>query len=188
MVFDRPPFISSSKHPQFNTRGNLKYDDNGNVLYEDKSHNESVPNIDFLIEHGISPSSHPAYWFDMFMPRMKRRQTGLNTTSIAEFTSSTNKKAILSNAGQKGEQYAHFQPFSVDEAMKHLDVYMINGVSPSPQVAFKFESQSLNSTNDNDICYESLGSNAQKRHRDFEKYFAVQDPIKIVPPRKAHPN
>ena len=75
---------------------------------------------------------------------------------------------MLSNAGRGGEEYKHFQPFSVDEVMKHLAVYMLNGVSPSPQVAYKFEPQSVIPTNGNDMCYESMGTNAQWRHKEFK--------------------
>ena len=72
--------------------------------------------------------------------------------------------------------------------MQHLGVYILNGLSPSPQVEMKFDSQKENPTNGRDFCYNASGSCAGRRHKEFKAFFAVQDPVKPTPRRKTHPN
>ena len=69
-----------------------------------------------------------------------RRQDKNGVTSIADFTSFTNKKAYMYNVGSGGTHYPDLKESSIDEIMYHLGVYTINGLSPSPQVNMKFDS------------------------------------------------
>ena len=85
-------------------------------------------------------------------------------------------------------QYPELKEFSVDEIMQHLGVYILNGLSPSPQVEMKFDSQKKNPKNGSDFCYNEFGSCARQRHKEFKAFFAVQDPVKPTPMRKSHPN
>ena len=78
-------------------------------------------------------------------------------TSKADFTSFTNKKAYLYNAGSGGTQYPEFKEFSADEIMQHLGVYILNGLSPSPQVEMKFDLQKKNPKNGSDFCFKAFG-------------------------------
>ena len=95
------------------------------------------------------------------MPRSTRRQDKNGVTSIANFTSFTNKKVYLYNAGSGGTQYPDFKEFSVDEIMQHLGVYILNGLSLSPQAEMKFDLQKKNPTNGSDFCYNTFGSCAR---------------------------
>ena len=72
--------------------------------------------------------------------------------------------------------------------MQHLGVYILNDLSPSPQVKMKFDSQKKNPTNGSDFCYNAFGSCARQRHKEFKAFFAVQDPVKPTPMRNSHPN
>ena len=103
-------------------------------------------------------------------------------------TSWTNKKAYLYNAGEGGTNYEYFQKFSVEEVMRHFGLYMLNGVSPSPQVENKFECQEKDQASGNDLCFKVFGPNVELRHKEFKKFLAVVDPVKPLPNRKAHPN
>ena len=105
------------------------------------------------------------------MPRSTRRQDKNGVTSIADFTSFTNKKAYMYNAGSGGTQYPDFKEFSVDEIMQHLGAYIINVLSPSPQVKMKFDSQKKNPKNGRDFCFRAFGSCARQRHKDSRHYF-----------------
>ena len=78
-------------------------------IYEDRTHTESLPNLEFLESHGIDTISHPADWFNVLMTRGTRRQDNNGVTSIADFTSFTNKKEYLYNAGSGGIQYPEFK-------------------------------------------------------------------------------
>ena len=72
--------------------------------------------------------------------------------------------------------------------MQHLGVYILNGLSPSPQVEMKFDLQNKNRTNGSNFCYNKFGSCARRRHKEFKAFFAVQDPMKPTLIRKTHPN
>ena len=98
------------------------------------------------------------------MTRSKRRQDNNGFTSIADFTSFKNKKAYLYNAGSGGTQYLDFKELSVDEIIQHLGVYILNGLSLSPQVKMKFDLQKKNPTNGSNFFYNAFGSCARRRH------------------------
>ena len=119
----------------------------GDYIYEDRTHTESLPNLEFLESHGINMTSHPDDWYNVLMTRSTLRQDKNGVTSIADFTSFTNKKAYLYNAGSGGTHYPEFKELSVDEIMQHLGDYILNGLSPSPQVEMNFDPQKKNPTN-----------------------------------------
>ena len=87
----------------------------------------------------------------MFVPRNRKRRGSEGLPSIADITLFKNKKVYFFNAGRGGTQYPNFTPLSVDEIMRHIGIYMINGLCPSTQVEMKFDSQERNPTNGNDI-------------------------------------
>ena len=70
-------------------------DRKGDYIYEDRTHTESLLNLEFLENHGINTTSHPADWYNVLMPRSTRRQDKNGVTSIADLNSFTNKKAYL---------------------------------------------------------------------------------------------
>ena len=129
----------------------MKYQ-KGDYIDEDRTHTEPLPNLDFLGSHGINTTSHPADWYNFLMPSSKRHQDNNGVTSISDFNSFTKKKAYMYNAGSVGTQYPYFKEFSVDEIMQHIGVYIINGLSPSPQVEMKFDFQKKNRMNGSDFC------------------------------------
>ena len=60
--------------------------------------------------------------------------------SVAQLTTWTNTKALIYNAGDGGVQYPSFEAFLVEDIMQHIGFYMHNGISPSLQVIYKFDS------------------------------------------------
>ena len=72
--------------------------------------------------------------------------------------------------------------------MQHLGVYILNGLSPSPQVEMNFDSQKKKPTNGSDFFKKAFGSCTRQRHKEIKAFFAVQDPVKPTPMRKSHPN
>ena len=118
--------------------GRVRYGRDGRVMYKKQSSDETVPNIEAINEAGLNCQSHPATWFNLFMPREKRRQDNPDVVSVVDFTSWTNTKAVMENAGPGGVLYPDFTPFSNDEVMQHLGLYILHGLSPSPQVSMKF--------------------------------------------------
>ena len=152
-------------------------DRKGDYIYEDRTHTESLPNLESLKSHGINTTSHPAYWYNVLMPCSTRRQYNNGVTSIAYFTSFTNKKAYMYNEGSGVTQYPEFKEFSVDEIMQYLGVYILNGLSPSSQVKMKFYLQKKNPTNGSDFCYNTYGSCERRGHKEFKAFFVVQYPL-----------
>jgi hypothetical protein len=109
------------------------------------------------------------------------------TVTIDEWATCTNLKAILMNAGATFYQ-GSFKPFTPLEIRWFLALYILQGLSPSPQIKMKFLPQSVDRINGNDMCCHVFGPNAAKRHKEFKAFFTVQDPRKKVPPRVMHPN
>ena len=72
--------------------------------------------------------------------------------------------------------------------MRHIGIYILNGLCPSPQVEMKFYSQERNPTNGNDMCNWVFGTCAGRRHKEFEDFLAIQYPVKPVTLRNTHPN
>ena len=51
-----------------------------------------------------------------------------------------NVKAASMGAGLQGGMYPDFKPFSYEDIKKHLALYILQGLNPSPQVEQKFTS------------------------------------------------
>ena len=56
--------------------------------------------------------------------------------TIGEWAKFTHLKAQLCNYGKGGSSYRDYTQFTLHDVMKHIGVYFINGVSPSPQVEY----------------------------------------------------
>ena len=72
--------------------------------------------------------------------------------------------------------------------MRHLGIYIANGISTSPHVTMKFNPQEKYPINGNNFIASAFGSNALRRHREFKAFLACVDPVEITPPWKTHPN
>ena len=74
------------------------------------------------------------------------------------------------NAGKGGTLYPHYNPFTVDEVMKHIGIYIWNGLSPSPQIDLKFQSSQINEVNGSDLLSQKFGPRASLQHREFKAF------------------
>ena len=72
-------------------------DADGNIVYKEVASTESSPDIDYLLQKKIHVSSHPAYWFNLFVPKNSKRQSHPDKVSISDFTAWTNKKMVFMN-------------------------------------------------------------------------------------------
>ncbi len=102
----------------------------------------------------------------------------------------TNMKAELDCAGDTkqdmlGKKFANFTPSKIAQ---HLAMYIIQGLDPSRQLAIKVKPSSMEPLQCNDLICSRLGSNFERRHHQFRRYFACQHPYKPVPPMSTHPN
>ena len=122
---------------------------------------------EFLRKKSIDHSSLPYGWFEPFLPR----------TITSLWTSYTNTKALLDNYGNEGELYPDYVSFTLDELRRHLGVYILHGLSPSPEVDMKFQTQSEYDINGNNFLNQCLGTSAVRKYKHFWRFFATQHPM-----------
>ena len=65
--------------------------------------NATVPNLYFFFLHNIHLDSHPAELFNIFFPKSRTKNTQPKAVKIEEFQSWTTTKAMMANAGRRGE-------------------------------------------------------------------------------------
>ena len=147
-------------------------------MHEKETFVTGGPTAEFLSDDDLDHTSLPHEWFEPFAPR--------SLTSL--WTKYTNTKALMENAGNIGEIYPDFYPFTPDEMRKHLGVYIVHGLAPSPEVSMKFKNQSEDDINGNDFVNRSLGPQAVRRHKHFRRFFATQNPLLRPPSSKDSPN
>ena len=78
--------------------------------------------------------------------------------------------------------------FTPDEIRRHLILYSIQGLNPSPQLHLKMRFQRDEPTQGCDVIASALKVNAKKRAQQFKKYFSVCHPYLETPPQSTHPN
>ena len=186
--FDRPLFQHEVLLPKRDSMGRIMRTMDGKVRYENKKTDETVPNIQAIHDAGLDCDSHPALWFDLFMPREKKRQEHPDVVTLADFTTWTNMKAAMENAGRGGVLYPEFKNFTIIELQQHLGLYILNGLCPSPQVSLKFQHPIDNPVNGSLLVHDSFQNNPQRRHRHFKRFFAATNPLVPLPCRKTSPN
>ena len=147
----------------------------------------------FKTKHKLSKSSRSYEFADTMLPLQSKYSPDGSTArgfSFANLTSWTNTKAILANAGPNGITYRDFVPFDVEELRSHFGIYVLQGLSPSPRVEYKFRRQIEDPVNGNDYVYQSTGKkvNRERRHKHFKAFFSCQDPCRPSYDRDSFPN
>ena len=71
-----------------------------------------------------------------------------------------------------------------------MGAMILDGLSPSPQLAWKLQPQSKECVHGNDFIADAIGTGHQQLNRTFRCFFACQDPLnlKTPPPKKECPN
>ena len=194
-TFDRAPFISRQcLLPDKTANGRIKKKklNSGKEVYsyslQQPPSDETVPNFHFLFEQNIGFDSHPADWLEPLFPSRRYKDTHPDAVTLQDMTKWTNAKAMLACAGDKGASYSNFQYFSIDEIRSHLGLYLLQGVSPSPQVEQKFKNSEEDPVNGSELCHRVFGESGPRRHKEFKAFFAAQDPTIDVPDSKKFPN
>jgi hypothetical protein len=190
--FDREPFLGSIKVPILHRNGKHKRDGDGKTIHKDKVlHEGGAPRPEFIKTHKLNAESKPQDWFNAFLPvhnwRHQASKSAIKCWSH-QWCQYTNMKAILMGAGTPRGVYPTFTPFSFMEIERHLALYFMQGLNPSPQVEFKFASQTADPIQGNDLCFRNFGKGAVVRHKQFKAFFCITDPSKATPSRTAKPN
>ena len=93
------------------------------------------------------------------------------------------------NAGEPGHIFAgKYKPFSVRRTFQMIGVYIIDGLSPTPELTRKMKPQSKERTHGNDFIAQHIGPGYQQMYRTFRHFFACQDPLTNPPPAHECPN
>ena len=188
--FDRMVFSGKTELPAMRRDGRLKKNKQGKVKYEIRAHNKTEAKMTFIRKNNLNVDSHPAEWFGAFVP-IKSKGNDQNDFSMESLNRWTNIRALMENAGGLGGKYEDFVNFSTDELMKHIGIYLLQALSPLPQVEMKFHSQVEDPVNGSDLVHRSFGGIAwksEKRHRHFKAFFCSVNPMLNVPSRDTHPN
>jgi hypothetical protein len=186
--FDRPFFTAMLQVVETLSNGKVAKDRKGDIKWRQEIRATVRANIGWVELQGLTEFSAPNKWFEALLPEKKKRTDSISMVSIAEWTVYSNTKALISNAGQPGNLYPDWKPFMVTEIKKFIGLYILQGLSPSPQVKIKFKPQSIYAINGSDLCSSVFGENTEKRHKQFKSFFAVQNHLLPVPSKITHPN
>ena len=191
-TFDRPVF--QAKHNEIVLTGGRsskkkpKLTKDGDWLRKEVRRTQGCVNPDAMKKYKLSPTTTPLEYMEIFLPFEKnpystKREQMISLNQLKKFT---NTKALLAGAGDT--LYPEFTPFTTKEIQQHLGLYILNGLSPSPRVEYKFSSQHLDEVHGKDFVFKNFGMNAERRHRHFKAFFSIQDPLIEPPERKKFPN
>lgn len=146
---------------------------------------EGGPRLEFIERNQLTLDSTPADWFNAFLPTDASNDKKFSTKLWCRYT---NQKVAMANAGTR-YCYPSFKdnPFTPSEIERHIGLYFLNGLSPSPSVDMKFKNQTDDPVNGNDMVHRIFGPNAEQRHKIFKAFLCVQDPMINIPPRKENP-
>ncbi len=109
------------------------------------------PSGKFLKHYGLDEKSHPMDWMNallLMLPEHNLEDVKVANVkgnkkakfSISNWTIYSNLKAVMFNAGQEGHIFTDkFKSFENKDIFKMLGVYLLDGLSPSPQVTKKMQ-------------------------------------------------
>jgi len=186
-TFDRPPFTAMTKVVKVNSRGKPAHDRHGQLLYEEVIREEGCADLDWLKKHKLTVESKPSAWINALLPLEKKTGDPKEIVTIDDWKEYTNTRAAIKTVGSslyKGQ----FKPFTAIEIRQFIALYILQGLSPSPQIKMKFNPQAVDKINGNDMCSRIFGRDASRRHKMFKHLFTIQNPLKHIPSRKSHPN
>mmetsp|Transcript_3515 Transcript_3515/g.5447 ORF Transcript_3515/g.5447 Transcript_3515/m.5447 type:complete len:534 (-) Transcript_3515:133-1734(-) len=167
-TFPRPDFEGKFHAVQRRRNGSVRKDNRGHLLTQELPLLNGRVNPTFILENGLHTSSSPAEWFAAFCPTTlpKNDQRKFH---MAKWTTYTNLKAVLMNAGQPDSIYPSWKPFTTREIEQHLFLYVFNGLSPSPRIEMKFRSQRDDPVNGSDFICRCFGPGGTLRHKGRQR-------------------
>ena len=187
-TFDRPPFIALSEVIATGPTGKPVKNRKGEVQWRDEVREKGRASKEWVESQGLNEFSKPSEWLEKLIPDKQKTSDPRCMVTIGDWTTYTNTRALLANAGTKGQLCPDFTPFSAVEVKQFIGLNILQGLSPSPQVKMKFKPHHMDPINGNDLCYKVFGSKGERRYKHFKTFFAVQDPLKQVPPKTTNPN
>jgi hypothetical protein len=186
-TFEIPKFAGKNIDFVKTRRGDFKTDHLGNKKPTQSERLEGRVNPRWLQKHKLSAKSKPWEFAEAFIPMEHKDKALKHMFSFDQLQQWTNLKASICGAGstiyKKG-----YKPFTAKEIRQHFGLYVLNGVSPSPRVEYKFRPQRVDRVAGNDFCFASFGANAKERHKHFKAFLSCCDPRRETPSRDVQPN
>ena len=140
------------------------------IKYEKQPILDLVPKMKFVDRHRLNEDSHPADWVHAFIPEAPKKgdSRGCGITKWCQFT---NMKADMDFAGNvdSGGLLYKFEPFTPREIEKHLSLFIIQGLNPSPQLKMKARYQYQEQVQGNDLVASSIGTNFERSNNSPPK-------------------
>ena len=164
-TFERDKYVKTSEEYEVRQDGQFYKLEKGVPKYYTKPRNRGRPKVKWLQKHKLTIDSHPVDWFYAMMTREvgsteKRKKA---KTLFQDWTSWTNAKGILTNCGQAGGQYDNWEYFRVSEIQQFIGLIILNGISISPRMEYKFKTQQEDPVNGNDLYASVFGANGEKQ-------------------------
>ena len=118
-------------------------DASGKVKYSLQTVTNQTCNNDFIKKHKLTLESTPSDWICPFFPAKKPKGSGKDEFNTNQWTTFTNMKAEMEFGGDKSARgvYDKFERFTPGGIRRHLLLYSIQGLSPSPQLHMKMKDQ-----------------------------------------------
>ena len=114
------------------------------------------------------------------------KRDGKTKFAISNWTSYTNQKASMANAGEGGHIFAgKCLPFKNEDITQMVGVYILDGLAPSHQIIQKMQPQSKERTHGNDFIASCIFLGYEQKYRAFRHFFGTQDPLMAPPPPQA---
>ena len=149
-------------------------DDNKAFKTTTSMRDNGQPNPRFLKKHSLNSKSLPVEFADAFFPMYTNEGVDTNGDphlSMESIARNANMRANMTFAGEA--RYENWSGlFSVKEIRQHLRLYVLNGLSPSPGIARKFDTSDR--TNYNTFVSTNLGMNTSLRLRQFKCFMGIK--------------
>ncbi len=98
-------------------------------------------------------------------------------------------KAVMCNTGGEGHTFTgKFESFGNTDMLKILWVYLLDGLSTSPQLTQKMQLQKNEPNLDKDLIAEAIDPGYQQLYLLFRQIFRVQDLLLSMSPNQDCPN
>jgi hypothetical protein len=145
-----------------------------------------------LKKHKLTTHSEPQDWFKAFFPIYDGTCTQADANKLCfthKWSNYLNTKAMMVGAGTGVGMYRNYKAFSYLDVEKHLALYFVNGLNPSPQVEMKMSHPVDDPIQGSEMCHTNMdGAAGVARHKEFKAFFCIQDPLKATPSRSSRPN
>ena len=115
-TFQRFEFTGQATLPVQKKGGGVRKTATGQIWTSTIAREKGCPNPDFLTKHGLDTSSSPVDWLEPLL--------------WGQWTSYSNRKALLANAGNPGFSYPDFTGFTVAQLKQFVGLYILHGIAP----------------------------------------------------------